>query len=67
MVDRDRYLKVVGLGGPLRENSTSLGALRRALAAAGDAGDITDHNYARRLDKLGGLVVRLAEKVGAVA
>jgi FMN reductase len=32
------YLKVVGIGGTLRENSTSLGALRRSLAAAGDAG-----------------------------
>ena len=32
------YLKVVGIGGTLRENSTSLGALRRCLAAAEDAG-----------------------------
>jgi len=31
-------LKVVGIGGTLRENSTSLGALRRALASAEDAG-----------------------------
>jgi FMN reductase len=35
---RDGYLKVVGIGGTLRENSTSLGALRRALASAEDAG-----------------------------
>jgi FMN reductase len=34
----DRYLKVVGIGGTLREGSTSLGALRRALAASGEAG-----------------------------
>jgi FMN reductase len=32
------YLKVVGIGGTLRENSTSLGALGRSLAAAEDAG-----------------------------
>jgi FMN reductase len=31
-------LTVVGIGGTLRENSTSLGALRRALASAEDAG-----------------------------
>ena len=31
-------MKVVGIGGTLRENSTSLGTLRRSLAAAGDAG-----------------------------
>ena len=31
-------MKVVGIGGTLRENSTSLGALRRCLAAAEDAG-----------------------------
>ena len=35
---RGGYLKVVGIGGTLRENSTSLGALRRALASAEDAG-----------------------------
>jgi FMN reductase len=35
---RDGYLKVVGIGGTLRDNSTSLGALRRALASAEDAG-----------------------------
>ena len=31
-------MKVVGIGGTLRENSTSLGALRRSLAAAEEAG-----------------------------
>jgi FMN reductase len=31
-------LKVVGIGGTLREGSTSLGALRRALAASAEAG-----------------------------
>jgi FMN reductase len=35
---RDGRLKVVGIGGTLREGSTSLGALRRALAASEDAG-----------------------------
>ena len=34
----DGSLKVVGIGGTLRENSTSLGALRRSLAAAEEAG-----------------------------
>ena len=38
MARGDGYLKVVGIGGTLRENSTSLGALRRALASAEDAG-----------------------------
>lgn len=32
------YLRVVGIGGTLRENSTSLGALKRALAGAEEAG-----------------------------
>ena len=34
----DRSLRVVGIGGTLREGSTSLGALRRALSAAEEAG-----------------------------
>ena len=34
----EEYLKVVGIGGTLREASTSLGALRRALEAAGRVG-----------------------------
>jgi len=36
------YLKVVGIGGTLRENSTSLGALGRSLAAAEDAGAVVE-------------------------
>ena len=38
MVLKDGRLKVVGVGGTLREGSSSLGALSRALGAAGDAG-----------------------------
>ncbi|HEX6708932.1 MAG TPA: NAD(P)H-dependent oxidoreductase [Rubrobacter sp.] len=38
MTFRDGRLKVVGIGGTLREGSTSLGALRRALSAAEEAG-----------------------------
>lgn len=38
MVSRDGRLKVVGIGGTLREGSSSLGALRRALGAAREAG-----------------------------
>ena len=34
MTFRERRLRVVGVGGTLREGSASLGALRRALAAA---------------------------------
>ena len=34
----DGFLRVVGIGGTLREGSTSLGALRRALSAAEEAG-----------------------------
>lgn len=39
---RDRRLKVVGIGGTLREGSSSLGALRRALEAAEEAGAETE-------------------------
>ena len=39
---RDGGLKVVGVGGTLREGSTSLGALRRALGAAKEAGAETE-------------------------
>lgn len=39
---RDDRLKVVGIGGTLREGSTSLGALRRALGAAEEAGAETE-------------------------
>ncbi len=38
MVFRDGRLRVVGVGGTLRGGSTSLGALRRALEAAEEAG-----------------------------
>src|SRR3712207_5841389 len=38
MIFRDGPLRVVGIGGTLREGSTCLGALRRALEAAGEAG-----------------------------
>jgi FMN reductase len=37
----------------------------RAWQRTDDAGDITDDNVGRRLDNLGGLVVDLAEKIGA--
>src|SRR4028118_625671 len=42
MAFRERRLRVVGVGGTLREGSASLGALRRALAAAGEAGAGTE-------------------------
>ncbi len=42
MTFRERRLKVVGVGGTLREGSASLGALRRALAASGAAGAETE-------------------------
>ena len=38
----DRRLRVVGIGGTLREGSTSLGALRRALGATEEAGAETE-------------------------
>jgi len=38
----ERRLKVVGVGGTLREGSASLGALRRALSAAAEAGAETE-------------------------
>jgi len=38
----DRRLRVVGIGGTLREGSASLGALRRALGAAEEAGAETE-------------------------
>jgi hypothetical protein len=34
------HLKVFGIGGTLREDSTSLGALRRAPVASEDAGAV---------------------------
>lgn len=45
-----RRLKVVGIGGTLREGSASLGALVRALAAAGEAGAETEVLDLRELD-----------------
>lgn len=42
MVSRDGRLKVVGIGGTLRGGSSSLGALRRALGAAGGTGAETE-------------------------
>jgi len=38
MISRDERLRIVGIGGTLREGSTCLGALQRALEAAGGAG-----------------------------
>ena len=46
----ERRIKVVGVGGRLREGSASLGALRRALAAAGEAGAETELLDLRELD-----------------
>ena len=50
MAFREEPLKVVGVGGTLREGSASLGALRRALAAAGEAGAETELLDLRELD-----------------
>ena len=50
MVSRDGRLRVVGIGGTLREGSSSLGALRRALGAAGEAGARTELLDLRELD-----------------
>lgn len=47
---RDELLRVVGVGGTLREGSASLGALRRALSAAKDAGARTELLDLRELD-----------------
>jgi FMN reductase len=46
----ERRIKVVGVGGTLREGSASLGALRRSLAAAGEAGAETELLDLRELD-----------------
>lgn len=70
----NEYLRVVGIGGTLRENSTSLGALRRALAGAEDAGaavELLDLRELRlpmyepglALDKYGPEVRRFVEAV----
>ena len=50
MTFREELLRVVGVGGTLRENSASLGALRRALAAAEEAGAETELLDLRELD-----------------
>ncbi len=50
MALRDGHLRVVGIGGTLREGSSSLGALRRALGAAGGAGAATELLDLRELD-----------------
>jgi FMN reductase len=71
---RERRLKVVGVGGTLREGSSSLGALRRALAAAGEAGaetelldlrglDLPMYEPGRALDDYGPGVGRLVEEL----
>jgi FMN reductase len=67
-------LKVVGIGGTLRQNSTSLGALRRSLAAAEEAGaevELLDLNELRLpmyepgkpLDEYGENARRLIESI----
>lgn len=71
---RERRIKVVGVGGTLREGSSSLGALRRALAAAGEAGaetelldlrklDLPIYEPGRALDEYGPGVERLVEEL----
>ena len=50
MIFEERRIKVVGVGGTLREGSASLGALRRALAASGEAGAETELLDLRELD-----------------
>ncbi len=71
---RERRLKVVGVGGTLREGSSSLGALRRALLAAGEAGaqtelldlrglDLPMYEPGRALDDYGPGVGRLVEEL----
>ena len=50
MIFRDERLRVVGIGGTLRDGSTCLGALRRALEAAGEAGAETRLLDLRELD-----------------
>ena len=50
MAFREEPLKVVGVGGTLREGSASLGALRRALAASAGAGAETELLDLRELD-----------------
>ena len=76
MVSRDRRLRVVGIGGTLRGGSSSLGALRRALGAAREAGaetellDLRELNLPmyepdRALDDYGPEVRKLVEAIRA--
>lgn len=72
MASGERRIRVVGVGGTLREGSASLGALRRALAASGEAGaetelldlrelDLPIYEPGRALDEYGPGVRRLVE------
>jgi FMN reductase len=74
MAFREERLRVVGVGGTLREGSASLGALRRALAAAGEAGaetelldlrelDLPMYQPGRALEEYGSGVGRLVEEL----
>jgi len=47
---RDEHLRVVGIGGTLREGSSSLGALRRALESAEESGAASELLDLRALD-----------------
>ena len=68
----DARIRVVGIGGTLREGSVSLGAVRRALGAAEDAGaevelldlrelDLPMYEPGRRLEEYGENAGRLVE------
>jgi len=67
----ERRLKVVGVGGTLREGSASLGALRRALAAAGAETELLDlrdldlpmYRPGMTLDEYGAGARRLVEEL----
>ncbi len=70
----NRRLRIVGIGGTLREGSTSLGALRRALTAAKEAGAETElldlrelnlplYEPGRSLEEYGPEVTRFVEAV----
>ena len=72
----DEHLHVVGIGGTLRENSTSLGALRRVLGAAEEAGagtelldlgvlDLPMYVPGKRLDEYDENVTRFLEGIRA--
>jgi len=74
MTFRKRRLRVVGLGGTLREGSASLGALKRALAAAEESGAETElldlrelelpmYEPGRELEEYGPSVWRLVEEL----